>query len=116
MQSLGYPVVLDVTHSMQQPTQESGGTGGKPELITAMAKAGIAVGADGLFLETHPDPNNAKSDGANMLNLNIMNTHVANITPMLNRHIHSAWCRKVKTEWIMETKICPHSNSWHLFF
>ena len=72
MQSFGYPVVLDVTHSLQQPNQESGVTGGKPELITAMAKAGIAVGADGLFLETHPDPNNAKSDGANMLNLNKM--------------------------------------------
>ena len=82
MQSFGYPVVLDVTHSLQQPNQESGITGGKPELITAMAKAGIAVGADGLFLETHPDPNNAKSDGANMLNLNKMEALLQTLIPI----------------------------------
>ena len=82
MQSFGYPVVLDVTHSLQQPNQESGVTGGKPELITAMAKAGIAVGADGLFLETHPDPNNAKSDGANMLNLNKMEALLQTLIPI----------------------------------
>jgi 2-dehydro-3-deoxyphosphooctonate aldolase (KDO 8-P synthase) len=69
MQKLGYPVVLDVTHSLQQPNQTSGVTGGLPELIEAMAKAGIAVGVDGIFLETHPDPSSAKSDGANMLRL-----------------------------------------------
>lgn len=66
------PVILDVTHSLQQPNQSSGVTGGRPELIETMAKAGIAVGADGLFIETHPDPANAKSDGANMLHLDYM--------------------------------------------
>ena len=69
MQSFGVPVVMDCTHSLQQPNQSNGVTGGKPELITTIAKAAIAVGADGLFIETHPDPANAKSDGANMLNL-----------------------------------------------
>lgn len=63
------PVILDVTHSLQQPNQESGVTGGKPQLIETIAKAGIAVGADGLFIETHPNPSEAKSDGANMLPL-----------------------------------------------
>ncbi|RYZ89174.1 MAG: 3-deoxy-8-phosphooctulonate synthase [Proteobacteria bacterium] len=69
MQSFGVPVVMDCTHSLQQPNQSSGVTGGKPELIATIAKAAIAVGADGLFIETHPDPANAKSDGANMLPL-----------------------------------------------
>lgn len=69
MQELGVPVVLDVTHSLQQPNQSTGVTGGLPHLIDTMARAGIAAGADGLFLETHPDPKNAKSDGANMLQL-----------------------------------------------
>ena len=63
------PVILDVTHSLQQPNQNSGVTGGRPELIETIAKAGIAVGADGLFIETHPDPSCALSDGANMLKL-----------------------------------------------
>ncbi len=66
------PVVLDVTHSLQQPNQSSGVTGGRPELIETIAKAGIAVGADGIFIETHPDPKNAKSDGANMLHLDLL--------------------------------------------
>ena len=69
MQGFGCPVVLDVTHSLQQPNQPSGVTGGKPELIGLMAKAGVAVGVDGLFMETHPDPAHALSDGANMLPL-----------------------------------------------
>ena len=69
MQSFNVPVVMDCTHSLQQPNQSSGVTGGKPELIATIAKAAIAVGADGLFIETHPDPANAKSDGANMLHL-----------------------------------------------
>lgn len=69
MQSFGVPTVMDCTHSLQQPNQTSGVTGGKPELIETIAKAAIAVGADGLFIETHPDPRNAKSDGANMLHL-----------------------------------------------
>ena len=63
------PVILDVTHSLQQPNQSSGVTGGKPQLIETIAKAGIAAGADGLFIETHPNPSSAKSDGANMLPL-----------------------------------------------
>ena len=68
MQALGVPVVLDVTHSLQQPNQ-GGVTGGLPHLIEIIAKAGIAAGVDGIFLETHPEPAKAKSDGANMLRL-----------------------------------------------
>lgn len=64
------PVVMDATHSLQKPNQSSGITGGEPQLIETIAKAAIAVGVDGLFLETHPEPKNAKSDGANMLPLN----------------------------------------------
>ncbi|MDY3362676.1 3-deoxy-8-phosphooctulonate synthase [Riemerella anatipestifer] len=74
------PVILDVTHSLQQPNQESGVTGGKPQLIETIAKAGIAVGADGLFIETHPDPKNAKSDGANMLPLEQLDALLAKLT------------------------------------
>ena len=66
------PVVLDVTHSLQQPNQSSGVTGGRPALIGTMAKAAIAAGVDGLFMETHFDPANAKSDGANMLDLKLL--------------------------------------------
>ena len=69
MREFGFPVVMDVTHSLQQPNQLSGVTGGKPELIETISKAAIAVGADGLFIETHPTPATAKSDGANMLPL-----------------------------------------------
>lgn len=69
MQQLGVPVVMDCTHSLQQPNQASGVTGGKPALIETIAKAAIAVGADGLFIETHPRPHQALSDGANMLPL-----------------------------------------------
>jgi len=69
MKKFGVPVVLDITHSLQQPNQISGVTGGKPEMIETIAKAGIASGVDGLFLETHPSPANAKSDGENMLQL-----------------------------------------------
>ncbi len=72
MRQLGYPVVLDVTHSLQQPNQTSGVTGGLPQMIEAMAKAGVAVGSDGLFMETHPNPAVAKSDGANMLRLDLL--------------------------------------------
>ena len=60
---------MDVTHSLQQPNQTSGVTGGKPELISTIAKAAIATGVDGIFIETHPTPSKAKSDGANMLKL-----------------------------------------------
>ena len=69
MQAWSHPVVLDVTHSLQQPNQKDGVTGGLPHLIETMARAGIAAGADGLFMETHPEPSLAKSDGANMLPL-----------------------------------------------
>lgn len=69
MKAFGAPVALDVTHSLQQPNQSSGITGGKPEMIATIAKAGIAAGVDGIFLETHPNPVKAKSDGANMLQL-----------------------------------------------
>lgn len=69
MRGFNVPVVMDCTHSLQQPNQSTGVTGGKPALIETIAKAAIAVGADGLFMETHPDPANAKSDGANMLPL-----------------------------------------------
>lgn len=69
MQAHGVPVVMDVTHSLQQPNQTSGVTGGNPQLIGTIAKAAIAAGADGLFIETHPNPSVAKSDGANMLQL-----------------------------------------------
>jgi len=69
MQQMNCPVILDVTHSLQQPNQASGVTGGFPHLISTIARAGIAVGVDGLFLETHPDPKNALSDGAYMLPL-----------------------------------------------
>lgn len=69
MKATGFPVILDITHSLQQPNQTSGVTGGQPQLIETIARAGIAVGADGIFMETHPNPNQAKSDGANMLAL-----------------------------------------------
>lgn len=72
MQAFGFPVVMDVTHSLQQPNQTSGVTGGMPALIETIAKAAIAVGADGLFIETHPEPAVAKSDGANMLRLDLL--------------------------------------------
>ncbi|MBD0351661.1 MAG: 3-deoxy-8-phosphooctulonate synthase [Flavisolibacter sp.] len=72
MQQSGVPVVMDCTHSLQQPNQASGVTGGNPEMIGTIAKAAIAAGADGLFIETHPDPSCAKSDGANMLRLELL--------------------------------------------
>ena len=72
MKRTGFPVVMDITHSLQQPNQSSGVTGGQPEMIETVARAAIAVGADGLFVETHPDPASALSDGANMLPLDRM--------------------------------------------
>lgn len=80
MKKFNVPVVMDCTHSLQQPNQESGVTGGKPELIETIAKAAIAVGADGLFIETHPDPKNAKSDGANMLLLSELDGLLTKLT------------------------------------
>jgi 2-dehydro-3-deoxyphosphooctonate aldolase (KDO 8-P synthase) len=79
MQKAGYPVVLDVTHSLQQPNQEAGVTGGRPDMIETIARAGIAVGVDGIFLETHPDPSNAKSDGANMIRLDLLEGMLLNL-------------------------------------
>lgn len=87
MQDLGVPVIYDVTHSLQQPNQTSGVTGGRPQLIKTMASAGIAAGADGLFIETHPNPAMAKSDGANMLALDKMEDllkHLVKIKRALN--------------------------------
>lgn len=74
------PVVLDVTHSLQQPNQTVGVTGGRPEMIGTIARAGIATGVDGIFIETHFDPKNAKSDGANMLDINILEKLLTDLT------------------------------------
>lgn len=82
------PVVLDVTHSLQQPNQTSGVTGGRPELINTMARAGIAAGVDGIFMETHFDPAHAKSDGANMLHLDHLETLLTNLT-VLRKTVNS---------------------------
>ena len=71
MKQNGVPVVVDITHSLQQPNQTAGVTGGRPDMIETMGRAAIAVGADGIFMETHPDPARAKSDGANMLRLDL---------------------------------------------
>lgn len=84
MQSFGQPVILDITHSLQQPNQESGVSGGKPEMIETIARAGIVVGADGLFIETHPNPSVAKSDGANMLKLDLLPQLLKNLTKIRN--------------------------------
>lgn len=80
MQKCNCPVILDVTHSLQQPNQTAGVTGGRPELIETIARAGIAVGVDGLFIETHQNPAIAKSDGANMLKLDYIPRLLHNLT------------------------------------
>ncbi len=80
MQKNGCPVVLDVTHSLQQPNQTAGVTGGRPDMIETIARAGIAVGADGIFIETHQNPAVAKSDGANMLPLDQMGKLLSRLT------------------------------------
>jgi len=72
MRKMGFPVVMDVTHSLQQPNQTQGVTGGRPDMIETLARAAVAVGADGIFIETHPEPMLAKSDGANMLKLDLL--------------------------------------------
>ena len=72
MKEIKVPVIMDCTHALQQPNQTAGVTGGNPELIETIAKAAIATGADGLFIETHPNPAVAKSDGANMLKLDLL--------------------------------------------
>ena len=80
LQKTGCPVVLDITHSLQKPNQASGITGGAPEMIETIARAGIAAGVDGLFIETHPDPANALSDGENMLNLSLLEDLLTRLT------------------------------------
>lgn len=82
MQRTGCPVILDVTHSLQQPNQSSGVTGGRPDMIETVARAGIAVGADGIFIETHQNPSVAKSDGANMLRLDLLPSLLENLTTL----------------------------------
>lgn len=72
MKKIGVPVIMDITHSLQQPNQEEGVSGGRPEMIETIGKAAISAGADGIFIETHPDPSVAMSDGANMLKLSEM--------------------------------------------
>ncbi len=76
----GCPVIMDITHSLQQPNQGSGVTGGRPDMIETIAKAAIAVGCDGIFIETHPDPSVAKSDGANMLRLDLLHDLLVKLT------------------------------------
>lgn len=88
MKNFGYPVILDVTHSLQKPNQDIGITSGNPEMIETIAKAGIAAGVDGIFLETHPSPNKAKSDGKNMLPLNQLENllvKLVNINKAINK-------------------------------
>ena len=80
MQQTGLNVIMDITHSLQQPNQQSGVTGGRPDLIETIARAAVVNGADGLFLETHPDPAHAKSDGANMLRLDLLEPLMARLT------------------------------------
>ena len=80
MQTTGYPVIVDITHSLQQPNQSSGVTGGQPQMIETIARASVAAGCDGLFIETHPEPSRAKSDGANMLRLDLMEGLLKNLS------------------------------------
>lgn len=82
MKKFGVPVVLDVTHSLQQPNHSSGVSGGNPEMIETIAKAGIAAGVDGIFIETHPDPSMAKSDGSNMLKLDLLENLLVRLTKL----------------------------------
>lgn len=82
MRQIGVPVVMDITHSLQQPNQEKGVSGGRPEMIETLGKAAISVGADGIFIETHPDPSVAKSDGANMLKLSGMDNLLNKLTAL----------------------------------
>jgi 2-dehydro-3-deoxyphosphooctonate aldolase (KDO 8-P synthase) len=84
MQKIGVPVVMDITHSLQQPNQEAGVTGGNPAMIETIGKAAISVGADGIFIETHPNPLVAKSDGANMLILSEMDELLKKLVALRN--------------------------------
>jgi 2-dehydro-3-deoxyphosphooctonate aldolase (KDO 8-P synthase) len=82
MKHIGVPVIMDITHSLQQPNQEQGVSGGRPEMIETLGKAAISIGADGIFIETHPDPSVAKSDGANMLKLSGMDDLLFKLTAL----------------------------------
>ncbi|MGI6339772.1 MAG: 3-deoxy-8-phosphooctulonate synthase [Bacteroidales bacterium] len=82
MQNTGFPVVMDLTHSLQQPNQEAGISGGNPEMIETIGKAAVSVGADGIFIETHPEPSSAKSDGANMLKLTFLESLLKKLTAL----------------------------------
>jgi 2-dehydro-3-deoxyphosphooctonate aldolase (KDO 8-P synthase) len=82
MQAIGVPIILDVTHSLQIPNRAAGTSGGHPQFIETLAKAGIAAGADGIFLETHPDPASAKSDGENMLHLELLEDLLIKLTSL----------------------------------
>jgi 2-dehydro-3-deoxyphosphooctonate aldolase (KDO 8-P synthase) len=82
MKNHGVPVIMDCTHSLQQPNQSTGVTGGNPHMIETIAKAAIATGADGLFIETHPDPSCALSDGANMLKLDLLEELLQKLLPI----------------------------------
>lgn len=84
MKKIGVPVIMDITHSLQQPNQEAGVSGGRPDMIETIGRAAISVGADGIFIETHPDPSVAKSDGANMLKLSNMDKLLSNLTILRN--------------------------------
>jgi len=84
MQSFGIPVLLDITHSLQKPNQDNGITGGNPQMIETISKAGIAAGVDGIFLETHPKPKEAKSDGENMLELNKLENLLTKLVKIRN--------------------------------
>ncbi|MCU0387720.1 MAG: 3-deoxy-8-phosphooctulonate synthase [Chitinophagaceae bacterium] len=89
MKEQGCPVIMDCTHSLQQPNQTSGVTGGNPQLIGTIAKAAIATGADGLFIETHPNPSVAKSDGANMLRMDLLEPLLEQLCEL--RQVVSRW-------------------------
>jgi len=82
MQNTGFPVVMDLTHSLQQPNQDAGISGGNPEMIETIGKAAVSVGADGIFIETHPEPSSAKSDGANMLKLTFLESLLKKLTAL----------------------------------
>jgi 2-dehydro-3-deoxyphosphooctonate aldolase (KDO 8-P synthase) len=88
MQKIGVPVVMDITHSLQQPNQEQGVSGGRPEMIETIGRAAISIGTDGIFIETHPDPSKAKSDGANMLKLSEMESLLHKLT-LLRKTVNS---------------------------
>ena len=82
MQHTGFPVIMDLTHSLQQPNQDAGISGGNPEMIETIGKAAVSVGTDGIFIETHPEPSRAKSDGANMLKLILLESLLKKLTAL----------------------------------